>query len=137
MPIVNDDSIPDDTILLRVLIPSWTCTVDGRYRPQSLAFRDGLTGDVSCFIQAEGVEAEVRRMYPNHEIAAVTAGVVRESGYAIQRRPGECPGFNSDPNMHVVIGSPNQIGKKEKERCSRKIAEHDTTTILPRHPALN
>jgi len=49
------------------------------------------TGDVSCFIQGEGVEAEVRRMYPNHEIATITAGVVRESGYAIERRPVGIP----------------------------------------------
>jgi hypothetical protein len=137
MPIVNDDSIPNDMILLRVLLPGWTCTVNSRYRPQSLAFRDGVTGDVSCFIQAEGVEAEVRRMYPNHEIATVTAGVVRDSGYAIERRPGECEGFNGDPNMHVIIGSPTPVGKKEKERCSRRIAEHDTTTILPRQTALH
>lgn len=131
MPIVNDDSIPDDARLLRVLLPGWTITANGRYRPQSLAFRDGRTGDVSCFIQAEGVEAAVREMYPNHEIAVINAGVVRASGYAIERRPGECPGFNGDPNMHVVIGSPAEMGKKAKERCSRKIAEHETTAVLP------
>src|ERR1700757_1444746 len=27
-------------------------------------------------------------------------------------------------------------GKEEKERCSREIAEHDSTTILPRQTAL-
>jgi hypothetical protein len=134
MAIVDDDSIPDDATLLRVLIPGWTCTVNGRYRPQSLAFRDTLTGEASCFIQAEGVETKVREMYPNFEIAVITAGAVRESGYAIQRRPGECPSFTGDPSMHVVIGPPNEMGKKERERCSRKIAEHETTTVLPRQP---
>jgi len=132
MAIVNDDSIPNDATLLRVLIPGWTCTVNGRYRPQSLAFRDTLTGEVSCFIHSEDVEARVREMYPNHEIAAITAGAVRESGYVIQRRPGECQGFTGDPNMHVVIGPPNEMGRKERERCSRKIAEHETTVVLPR-----
>jgi hypothetical protein len=133
MPIVNDASIPDDAILLRVLHPSslWRCRVGGRYRPTSLAFQDGLTGDVSCFVQAEGVEAQVRQMYPHNEIATVTAGAVRAAGYVIERRPGECGNFTGDPNAHVVIGPPEPITKKAQTRRARRIAEHDATTILP------
>jgi hypothetical protein len=59
-------------------------------------------------------------MYPNHEIAAVTAGAVRESGYAIERRPGECEGFNCEPNLHVIIGSPTAMGKKRKNAAPEK-----------------
>lgn len=138
MPLTDDSSVSNDAVLLRALRPDWTCTDGGRYRPQSLAFRDARSGDVSCFIRAEGVEAEVRRLFPNCEIAAVGAGVVRQCGYAIERRPGECPpGFNSDPNTHVVIGAPVEMGKKDKERCSRRIAEHPTTIILPAEPHQN
>lgn len=131
MPVVNDPSIPDEAILLRVLLPGWTCHKNQRYRPQSLAFTDGHTYEASCFIASEGVEAEVRRMFPQYEIAAVPAGVVRRSGFAIQRRPGECEGFQGDPNAHVVIGSAVSVSKKEYERCARAIAVDAETKILP------
>jgi hypothetical protein len=134
MPVVNDASITDDTLLLRVLRPDWICLKNGRYRPESLAFTDGRSGEVSCFIASEGVEAEVRRMFPGHKIAAVPARVVRQSGFVIQRRPGECEGFNADPTAHVVIGCDVQVPKKQYERCARAIAVHAETTILPEPP---
>jgi hypothetical protein len=131
MPIVNDDTIPDEAILLRVLHDGWTCTRNGQRRPNSLAFLDGHSGEPSCFIQGDGVETQVRQMYPGHEIASFTARAVRESGYVIQRRPNECGSFGGDPNDHVVIGPPGAMGKNAKVRSARRIAEHQATAILP------
>jgi len=131
MPVIDDTSITDDAILYRVLHPGWTCSKNGRYRPQSMAFTDGRSKEVSCFIAGEGVEEKVRSMFPGLEIATVSARVVRESGFAIERRPTECEEFSGDPKTHVVIGSPTGIPNKEYERCARKIAVHAATSILP------
>ncbi|PYU22862.1 MAG: hypothetical protein DMG32_17200 [Acidobacteria bacterium] len=131
MAVVNDSSIPNDAILLRVLLPGWTCLKNSRYRPTTHAFIDGRTGEVSCFIVGPGVEAEVRRMFPDFEIATVPANVIRGSGFAIERRPGECTGFNGDPGAHVVIGAPDEVTRREYERRAKKIAVHLETTILP------
>ena len=130
MPVIDDASISDDAILLRVLLPGWTCLKNGRYRPKSMAFTDGRSKEVSCFIAGEGVEEKVRSMFPGHEIAAVPARIVRESGFAIERRPGDCPQYTGDPNAHVVIGCPTEIPNKEYERNARKIAVHPATSIL-------
>lgn len=134
MAVVDDPSIPADAVLLRVLLPGWTCLKNARYRPATHAFTDGRTGEVSCFIAGPGVEAEVRRMFPGLEIATVPAGVVRESGFAIERRPGECEGFNGDAGAHVVIGAPLEVTRLEYDRRARRIAVHSQTTILPKTP---
>jgi hypothetical protein len=130
MAVVNDVSIPDTAVLLRVLRDNWTCVKNNRTRPQSLAFIDGITGEVSCFVDGAGVEAAVRKMFPGQQIAKTTASIVRQSGLAVARRPGECQGFEGDAQAHVVIGSATAITKKEYERCARKIAVHDDTTII-------
>jgi hypothetical protein len=130
MAVINDVSIPDSAILFRVLRDDWTCVKNGRTRPQSLAFIDGLTGEVSCFVDGEGIEAAVRQMFPGLQIAKTTVRIVRQSGFAVERRAGECQGFEGDPQSHVVIGSAGAATGKEYERCARKIAVDNETTII-------
>src|SRR5689334_6166944 len=104
MPIINDGTISDETIVLRILLPGWTCIRDGKIRPQSLAFIDGKSGEPSFFIEQAGVIDAIRKEYPGCLIARTTAGVVRAAGYAVERRPAESPKYIENPDLHVVIG---------------------------------
>jgi|SRR5208282_3002365 len=130
MPLVDDASIPDEAVLLRALLPNWIHEQDGIRRISKQAFLDGQTGEASCFIDGAGVQAEVRRIFPGKEIGAVTARVVRESGFVIARRPNEADPFAMDANAHVVIGTAQQLRRIEYERCAKRIAIHAETRIL-------
>ena len=136
MPIIDDGSIPNETVLFRILLPGWTCGEEGTKRPQSLAFIDGQTGEPSLFMEEPGVLAAIRDKYPNYEIARATAGVVRAAGFAIERRPAESPEYINNPNSHVVIGlAATPESNKALTRMARKIATDENTTILPvSHP---
>jgi hypothetical protein len=131
MPLIDDASVPDEAILLRVLLPKWICTENGIRRVTKQAFMDGLTGEASCFIEGAGVQEEVRRIFPGMEIAAVLARTIRQSGFVIERRPREADPFTGDPNAHVVIGTAQQVRRLEYERCAKRIAIHPDTRILP------
>ena len=102
-------------------------------RPGKIAFIDGRTQEASCFIEGPGVAEEMRRILPCPEgIAVVPASVVRECGFAIERRPDGCPeGFRCDPASHVVIGPPEVIRRKLYEKMARQIATHPETRIIP------
>ena len=134
MPLQDDQTIPDDAILYRVLpIPSWIKTEGERRRPSSIAFYEAR-GEVSYFMDSPGMLAEVRRIFPGVEIARVPASVLRsaEVGFAIERRPTECPdGFQSDPACHVVAGPNGQITRNEFQRRAGRIAKHADVSLVP------
>src|SRR5215813_4557282 len=131
MPIVNDGTISDETALLRIMLPGWTCKKGGNTRPQSLAFIDGQSGEPSFFIEQPGVVEAIRKQYPGCVIARTTAEVVRAAGYAIERRPVESPNFIDNSELHVIIGPAAPLtSKKELTRMARKISENESTTIL-------
>ena len=132
MPLRNDETIPDDAVLLRVLLkdPNWTTNRGGRYRAASLAFFS-TEQEISYFLEAPGVLAEVQGMFPDHEIARVPASVIRSVTFAIERRPAECPpNFQGDRSCHVVAGPSVEITRKDNERCARSIAKHKDVTII-------
>jgi hypothetical protein len=131
MPLIDDASVSDEAILLRVLLPNWICEQNGVRRVTKQAFLDGETGEASCFIDGAGVQDEVRRIFPGKEVAAIPARVVRECGFVIERRPDEADPFTGDPNAHVVLGTAVQVRRLEYERCAKRIALHIDTRILP------
>jgi hypothetical protein len=136
MAIQNDPTIHNEKTLLRVLDldPSWTTNKGGRYRPSSLAFFQA-DGEVSYFVDSEGIVEELRRIFPGREIARVSASVIRseEVGLAIACRPEEVPAdFRCDPNSHVVVGPPAEMTRLEFQRRARAIAKHHSTAIIPR-----
>ena len=137
MPLQDDQTIPDDAILYRVLpLPSWIKTEGEKRRPSSIAFYEAR-GEVSYFVDGPGMIAEVRRMFPGMEIACVPASVLRsaEVGFVIERRPAECPdGFQSDPAYHVVAGPNGELTRNEFQRRAGRIAKHPDVTILPKEP---
>jgi|SRR5271165_2095184 len=131
MPLHNDDTIPPETHLLRVLQPSWTTDKDGRHRPNSWAFQHA-NGEASLFLSEPGMLQELQQKFPGKEIASVPAAVIRASGLAIQRKPQDCPpDFNCDPNSHVVVGPSGEIQKNDYERRTKAVARHPAVTIIP------
>ena|SRR5258708_3224245 len=131
MPLLDDATIPDGAVLYRVLIPGWTTTRGGRYRPASHAFLE-TRGEVSLFVDEPGMLDELRRIFPRHEIAVVSASVIRSKRLVIERRPLECPeGFQRDPACHVVVGPNDEIQKPELEKRYRSIAKDPSVAILP------
>ena len=130
MAIQNDPTIPDQAVLLRVLRNDWITKKGGRRRPASFAFFS-TQQEVSYFLEEPGIIAELQRMFPGNEITRVPASVIRKAGFAIGRRPDECPkDFQCDPACHVVAGPAQEIQRDELERCARAIARDDSVSII-------
>lgn len=135
MPVIDDGTIPANASLLRVLVPEWITNKGGTRRAASLAFLS-TEQEVSYFIEAEGILAEVQRIFPGHEIARVPVAVMRGAGLAIERRPDECPAeFHGDHTCHVIGGPNADVTRNEFERRARLVAKHQDVTIIP-PPAL-
>lgn len=130
MPINDDATIPHDAILLRVLLKDWITTKQERRRPTSHAFRDS-NAESSCFIDSEATRANLARLYPGLEVAAVPASVLRENGFAIERRPNELPEeFGGEQQSHVVVGPPQACARAVQERMAQAIVRDERVTIF-------
>ena len=134
MPLADDQTIPADAVLFRVLLPdpNWTTNKGGKQRPASLAFYSS-NQEISYFIDSPGMLAEIQRIFPGHKIARVPATVLRAQGFAIERRPGpaDCPAdFQCDRAYHVVAGPNADIERPEFQRRARAIATHQDVTII-------
>lgn len=144
MPLRDDETISADAILLRVLLsdPNWTTNKGGRHRPSSLAFFSA-DQEVSYFLDGPGMLPELHRIYPGLEIARVPASLMRGVGFAIERRPAECPeDFRCDRASHVVAGPNTEVTRIEFQKSAGSIAKHLDVTIVspelpgPREPTL-
>jgi hypothetical protein len=124
MPLQNDDSVPNDALLYRILRPDWITTEDGKRRPTSNALLDS-NREASLFEAGPGVLEELRRLFPGYEIASVRASVIRAAQLVIQRRPEEChEDFQGDRASHVVVGPSDDIGEmntRDEPGPSRKM----------------
>lgn len=140
MALQDDQTIPDEAILYRVLDndPDWRTTKGGRYRPSNLAFYEAR-GEVSYFLDSPGLLPELQRIFPGQEIVSVPASVIRspEVGFVIERRPGEVPpDFRCDPTVHVLAGPVAEITRLEFQRRARAIAKHPSVSIIqPQGPS--
>lgn len=138
MPLEDDPTVTLEAHLLRVLYrdPNWTTIKDGRLRPTKLAFYSA-TQEISYFVEAPGVIAELWRIFPDHKIARIPVSVMRDQGFAIERRPqpDECPeDFRCDRTLHVIAGPAIEMGRHEYQRRARRIANHDEVTIIEPEP---
>jgi len=135
-PLIDDQTIPADAVLLRVLRqdPNWTTNKGGRFRPASLAFFS-TTEEISYFLEAPDIVAELWRIFPGHRIARIPSSVIRAEGFAIERRPDECPpDFRGDRACHVVAGPALQVTRIEFQRRAGSIARHLDVTIIEPEP---
>jgi hypothetical protein len=130
MPIVDDPTIPNDSILLRVLHGSWVTNKGGRSRPASFSLIDS-NYEASCFISNQASLSELQRLFPGLTVAGIPAAVIRACGFAIERRPGECgPNYAGNPNDHVVVGPPEPRPRNEVQRMAKAIVEDPGVFLL-------
>lgn len=137
MALVDDATIANSATLLRVLRKGigWTTTdKDGRYRPTSAAFFS-TNQEISYFLEAPGILAQLQQIFPGCEIARIPASVIRGTGSVIERRPAECPpNFHGDHACHVVAGPNTATARNELEKRARTIAKHPAVAIIPAQP---
>jgi hypothetical protein len=132
MPPSRDDlGIPDDALLLRVLLAKWITTKGGRQRPTSDSLLDS-NFENSCFVEGEISVVDVQLLFPILSIARLRAGLIRHEGFAIERRPDEAPSHCSNPRAHVVIGPVTPLDRGRYERAARTIVKDPSVMIL--HP---
>lgn len=130
-PAWDDLEITDDRFLLRVLFGRWLTRKEGRERPTSESLMDS-NQENSCFIENEITIGELNRIFPGRQIARIPVGLVRQFGYAIERRPDEAPEDCANPNSHVVIGPLRELGKNAYERAAKGIVTSEQIAII--HP---
>jgi len=134
MPPKEDDrpSIPDDRRLVRVAIRESWIQVDkntGQLRPTSDSLLES-NFEASCFIQGEVPIEEIQRLFPQKRLYIVTAGVLREAGFFIERRPDEAPDGLSRPEAHVVVGPPTEIARNNYTRSCRAVVKNPAIEII-------
>jgi len=100
MPLIDDRSIADEVVLVRVLrYASWAYPKEQPTRPSSVAFFDS-NGENSCFIAAEADFTRLAERFPGQNYGAVTAGEARSAGFSVWR---DEEGANGLPG-HVLVG---------------------------------
>jgi len=127
----NDDSVSDDTLLLR-RIPSrpkltiiWDSNL-GCWRPSSAAFEDHKNGSPMSIV-LEDTLIELGRALDSaltgHEtgfsLAAITAGTARENNQGVARDP-----VDDEPAHGVVFG-------RKTKKTSRNLARSSTWIVEP------
>ncbi len=87
MPRTDDDSLGDETVLWRRIIPSWIAFKDGRYRPASFAFVDRRSFEVSVFVAHLTDQDELMNPYPSDGLVAFPARLPRTFGGIVAATP--------------------------------------------------
>lgn len=134
MALQDDATVVGTVTLYRVLHADWITSKGGNRRPASIAFFEAH-GEVSYFVDGPDVLEELRRIFPGKEIASVPASVIRQKGFAIERRPAECPtDFHADHGCHVVCGPAQPMERNVYEKLARSIVKHPDVAIVPTQP---
>lgn len=124
-PRIDDSSIGDEERLWRRIIPDWIHrTPDGKFRPSSVAFLDGYTGEVSVHIAAFTNQEKALRGHPNDSLVEIRVGFPRSFGHAIVPDPTD-----EDPS-HALICPPPQKPNKQRKSDARKMAEQARWVVL-------
>jgi hypothetical protein len=130
MAIVDDATISNEDILLRILLDDWIKNTETGSRPNSLALLDS-NFENSCFISNAESLTELQRLFPGLPVAGIPVEVIRTEGFVVGRRPNECPsGYAGDPNGHVVVGPPEPCGRKDYQRKSQAIVKDRRVFML-------
>lgn len=131
MALQNDATVLDTATLYRILHEDWITSKGGNRRAASIAFFEAQ-GEVSYFVDGPNVLEELRRIFPGKEIASIPASVIRQKGFAIERRPTECPtDFHANHGSHVVCGPAQPMERNVYEKLARSIAKHPDVAIVP------
>jgi hypothetical protein len=96
----NDETLEDEERLFRRIKPEHVFydEAEARYRPQSLAFRDGNDGEVSVYVSSMTTVESVLDGHPGFSLAAILAGLPRSHGCIVAKTPED-----SNPAHRVIV----------------------------------
>lgn len=119
LAIDDRQSIPNETVLLRVLIaPNWWHPRDFPQRPSSLAFLDS-NRENSCFILEEANLEALANRFDRARFGTVTAGSAREFNYSVLR---DDEGGDGLPG-HVLLGYNKSASEKQYRKDAERLAK--------------
>ena len=117
----DDETLGDETVLMRRVRPDQIIHDQeaGRYRPQSLALRDGKDGEVSVYVKGLCTPDSVLEGHVGYSLASVLTGRVRALGCIVSKTP-------EDPNpAHRVIISGIQTPRNPGIQTPRNPDTHN------------
>jgi len=128
MPRINDEELSNEKVLWRRIIPAWITTDEnGQWCPQSLAFIDRHTSEVSVYVAELTDETTVLDRHPGDSIVAFLASIPRSIGGIVAKTP-------EDPNpAHRVLC---YEGGSQMKRAAKKITEKGSYTWVVLVPPL-
>jgi hypothetical protein len=114
MALIEDDTVAPDTLLWRRILPTWLAPANGGYRPQSIAFVDRLTGEVSVFLAHLTDEATVMRAHGDQSLIAFRAEIPLSEGCTICILSDD-----PDPAHRVICHSSQNAMRRVGKRVSK------------------
>lgn len=124
----HDHTLGDDVRLVRVLVrPDWVTNKGGRERAASFVFLDGLTHEVSCFIDSPEARDALRIRYPNLQVAVITVGAATRSGHIVAR---DDEGGAGIPGHVVLVQVEAEQESKDHIRRTKQLAGDSTVEPL-------
>jgi hypothetical protein len=107
MPRVDDDSLGNDRLLLRRIVPAWIIADKGSYRPSSLSFIDRRTYEVSVFVADLTDPDSVLEGHPGISLVAFAVEIPRSAGGIVALTPE-----NPDASHRVLCYPSNSSMRK-------------------------
>lgn len=134
MPPNADDkaTIPNESNLIRVAIRDSWIQVDkntGLLRPTSDSLLES-NFEASFFVEGEVTVEEIQHLFPQKRLYLVTASILREVGFWLERRPDEAPEGLSRPEAHIVAGPPTEIQRNVYTRSCRNVVKNPAIRIV-------
>jgi hypothetical protein len=124
-PRSDDLSIGNEEKLWRRIAPSLVHKEsESEFRPNSGAFLDRNTNEVSVHIASLTTPERALKDYPEHSLVEIPAGLPRSLGYAIVRDPTE-----KDPSHALICPPLGRTGNPIKSD-SRKMAKEAKWIVL-------
>src|SRR5271157_4127253 len=96
----HDETLAEDARLIRVLVQdNWIVSKGGHEAVASFVFLDGLTHEVSCYLDSPEARASLRERFPGKRVAVITVREAKNSGHVVAR---DDEGGSGIPG-HVVL----------------------------------
>src|SRR4051812_17061719 len=117
----DDKDLKDEQMLYHRITADWLIFENGEYRPQSVAFIDRHTYEVSVFVAGMIDVDAFMKSSPDQSLVGFPAGLPRSFEGIVSRTPE-----NPDP-AHRVLCYPN----KSKMRTAAKIIAVNCYWVIP------
>jgi hypothetical protein len=118
----DDSDLGDESVLYRRIRPDWLIPEDGAWRPQSIAFIDRHTDEVSVFVADMSDVGALMKDFPDQTLVGFKAALPRSCQGIVARTPE-----NPDP-AHRVLCYPN---RSRMLKGAKLIALNCNWVVLP------